>query len=266
MENGTALLHGTNPRNCDNWGSPLESAGHGFRPKKLIGAHMFCLPQPYTLHQDMRRCVSHSTDSPKGAHQCPHRVAYSAGTRVQGFSDKLQTFRRRSLTLFSHYKSSFAEASLAITHCPPQPAPTLTRDQDIIQVHPPPHPMSGQHAANNSLHQPLTDSWTITPPERQSRISELSPRSPLHHKDPPPGSREVDAPVGILEVKLGKEHATPLHTPFRMAHPVPVCTSRAQENCTGLGMAVLKYHQGRNTGGCMDGCAADHSAGCGTPL
>ena len=45
-----------------------------------------------------------------------------------------------------------------------------------------------------------------------------------------------------------------------------VCTSRAQENCTGLGMAVLKYHQGRNTGGCMDGCAADHSAGCGTPL
>ena len=33
-----------------------------------------------------------------------------------------------------------------------------------------------------------------------------------------------------------------------------------------LGMAVLKYHQGRNTGGCMDGCAADHSAGCGTPL
>ena len=47
---------------------------------------------------------------------------------------------------------------------------------------------------------------------------------------------------------------------------VDVCTSRAQENCTGLGMAVLKYHQGRNTGGCMDGCAADHSAGCGTPL
>ena len=24
-----------------------------------------------------------------------------------------------------------------------------------------------------------------------------------------------------------------------------VCTSRAQENCTGLGIAVLKYHQGR---------------------
>ena len=45
-----------------------------------------------------------------------------------------------------------------------------------------------------------------------------------------------------------------------------VCTSRAQENCTGLGIEVLKYHQGRNTGGCMDGCAADHSAGCGTPL
>ena len=45
-----------------------------------------------------------------------------------------------------------------------------------------------------------------------------------------------------------------------------VCTSRAQENCTGLGIAVLKYHQGRNTGGCMDGCVADHSAGSGTPL
>ena len=25
--------------------------------------HVFCLPQPYTLHQDMRRCVSHFTDS-----------------------------------------------------------------------------------------------------------------------------------------------------------------------------------------------------------
>ena len=24
---------------------------------------VFCLPQPYTLHRDMRRCVSHSTDS-----------------------------------------------------------------------------------------------------------------------------------------------------------------------------------------------------------
>ena len=31
------------------------------------------------------------------------------------------------------------------------------------------------------------------------------------------------------------------------AHPDVsiVCTSRAQENCTGLGMAVLMYHQGR---------------------
>ena len=47
---------------------------------------------------------------------------------------------------------------------------------------------------------------------------------------------------------------------------IGVCTSRAQENCTGLGTAILKYHQGRNTGGCMDGCAADLSAGCGTPL
>ena len=40
-----------------------------------------------------------------------------------------------------------------------------------------------------------------------------------------------------------------LHHTCRLGSPqrskLGVCTSRAQENCTGLGIVVLKYHQGR---------------------
>ena len=37
--------------------------GFGSEEGALSFPLRFCLPQPYTLHQDMRRCVSHSTDS-----------------------------------------------------------------------------------------------------------------------------------------------------------------------------------------------------------
>ena len=100
---------------------------------------------------------------------------------------------------------------------------TESREQNVVQVDPPPDPPSGEYLTNHCKDKVLADSWALAPAKGQTCIAEFSSQASLNHKNPPPQGGEFDAPIRILQIQIGEEHSNPpppLPPLFLLASPI----------------------------------------------